>query len=166
MEIRILTAEDAGFYRELRIEALMLASDAFGAALEEALDKPVEKTAEQLSSPAATTFGAFVGGRLLGNATLVRQTGTKMRHRGNIVAVYVTPSARGRRIASRLMDALIEYAKGLEGLEQLYLAVVKENSTAIELYKRTGFEKYGTEYRSMKVDGRYIDEDLMVKFLS
>lgn len=165
MEIRILTAEDAEFYRELRIEALMLAPDAFGATLEEALDKPVEITAEQLSSPSATTFGAFVGGRLLGNVTLKRHTAAKLQHRANVVAVYVTPSARGRRIASRLMDALIEHAKSLEGLEQLYLAVVTDNESAIELYKRSGFEKYGTEYRSMKVESRYIDEDLMVKFL-
>ena len=63
------------------------------------------------------------------------------------------------------MDALIEHAKSLEGLEQLYLAVVTDNESAIELYKRSGFEKYGTEYRSMKVESRYIDEDLMVKFL-
>lgn len=165
MEIRILTAEDAEFYRELRIEALMLAPDAFGATLEEALDKPVEMTAQQLSSPSAATFGAFVGGRLLGNVTLKRQPAVKLQHRANVVAVYVTPSARGRRIASRLMDALIEHAKSLEGLEQLYLAVVTDNESAIELYKRSGFEKYGTEYRSMKVESRYIDEDLMVKFL-
>lgn len=165
MEIRILTAEDAEFYRELRIEALMLSPDAFGATLEEALDKPVEKTAEQLSSPSATTFGAFVGGRLLGNVTLTRHTPAKLRHRANVVGVYVTPSARGRKIASRLMEALVEHAKSLEGLEQLYLAVVSDNGPAIELYQNCGFEKYGTEYRSMKAEGSYIDEDLMVRFL-
>lgn len=165
MEIRILRAEDAKFYRELRIEALTLAPDAFGATLEDALNKPVEQTAERLSSHSAATFGAFVGGRLLGNMTLVRQTATKLQHRANVVAVYVTPSARGRRIANRLIEALIEHARSLEGLEQLYLAVATENQAAVELYKRAGFKRYATEYRSMKVDGRYIDEDLMVKYL-
>ena len=165
MEIRILTAKDAALYRELRIEALTLAPDAFGATLEDALKKPLEKTREQLMSDSAVTFGAFVGGRLMGNVTLARNTATKLKHRGSVVAVYVTPSARGRRIAGRLFETLVEYAKSWDGLEQLYLAVVTDNDKAIELYKRAGFEKYGTEHRSMKVDGRYIDEDLMVKFL-
>ncbi|MCP2036299.1 ribosomal protein S18 acetylase RimI-like enzyme [Planomicrobium sp. HSC-17F08] len=165
MDIRELTAEDAASYRELRIEALTNNPDAFGSVLEDALQKPVETTAESLASQLAVTFGAFWEGQLVGNVTLLREAGKKMKHRANVVAVYVTPRARGNGVASRLMEELLDYANEWEGIEQLYLAVSSNNRSAIGLYQRFGFEKYGTEYRAMKSGDEYTDEDLMVKFL-
>ncbi|MBZ5202214.1 GNAT family N-acetyltransferase [Planomicrobium chinense] len=165
MDIRELTAEDAASYRELRIEALTNNPDAFGSVLEDALQKPVEMTAESLASQLAVTFGAFWEGQLVGNVTLLREAGKKMKHRANVVAVYVTPRARGNGVAKRLMEELLDYANEWEGIEQLYLAVSSNNRSAIGLYQRFGFEKYGTEYRAMKSGDEYTDEELMVKFL-
>ncbi|SDH13744.1 Protein N-acetyltransferase, RimJ/RimL family [Planococcus glaciei] len=165
MDIRELTAADAAAYRELRIEALTNNPDAFGSVLKDALQKPVETTAENLASPLAVTFGAFSEGRLVGNVTLLREAAKKMKHRANVVAVYVTPRARGNGVASRLMEELLDYANEWEGIEQLYLTVSSHNRSAIRLYERFGFEKYGTEYRAMKSGDEYTDEDLMVKFL-
>ena len=165
MNIRKLTAEDATAYRELRLEALLDSPDAFGATYEDALNRPVEKTAERLADEYTPTFGAFEDGALVGNMTLIRNPSKKMNHRGSIVAVYVKASVRGKGVANFILEALLEYARNWGGLEQVYLMVVSDNEPAIKLYRRFGFEKYGTEYRSMKVDGRYIDEDLMVKFL-
>lgn len=165
MNIRKLTAADAEQYRELRLEALLDSPDAFGAAYEDELKRPVEKTAERLADEYTPTFGAFENGILVGNMTLIREASKKMNHRGTIVAVYVRDSVRGKGVASSILEALLEYAQNWDGLEQVYLMVVSVNEPAIKLYSRFGFEKYGTDYRSMKVDGRYIDEDLMVKFL-
>ena len=49
--------------------------------------------------------------------------------------------------------------------EMLELGVGTENHAALALYRRMGFETYGTEVRCMKLDDRYIDEHLMVRFL-
>ena len=165
MEIRKLTVADAAGYRALRLEALAHDGDAFGASLEDAQNAPLSKTADRLNGANAKTFGAFLEGKLVGNVTLSRDTGTKLLHRASVYAVYVTPSARGKGIARRLMQELIEAACATEEIEQLYLAVSCGNTAAMKLYENLGFKKYGIDVRAMKINGRYIDEELMVKFL-
>lgn len=165
MEIRKLNANDAQLYYDLRIEALTNSPDVFATRLEDAVKRPVEQTAESLALEHAVTFGAFADGDLCGNVTLLRHTTPKMSHRASVVAVYVTPSARGKGIARRLMLELLDYAAGWQGLERLDLMVASENLQAIELYEKLGFEKYGTEIRAMKIGEKYIDEDMMVKFI-
>lgn len=165
MNIRKLDAKDAAEYRVLRIEALTNDPDAFGASLEDAQKAPLAKTENRLSDSTAVTFGAFDEGKLVGNVTLSMETGLKFRHRASVYAVYVTPSARGKGVARRLMEELIDYAKKHAYVEQLYLMVTSTNTPAVNLYNHLGFLKYGVDLRSMKTEGRYIDEDLMVKFL-
>lgn len=165
MDIRILSAEDAKAYRDLRIEALGNDPDAFAARIEDALEKPVEKTKEILALENAVTFGAFVGEKLLGNVTLSRNLSPKMNHRASVFAVYVTPEARGKGIAQRLMEELIAYSKKWGGLERLDLAVSSNNDSAKRLYETLGFRTYGIDRKAMKTPEKYIDEDLMVKFL-
>ncbi|MGO1060040.1 N-acetyltransferase family protein [Planococcus sp. FY231025] len=165
MEIRKLGPEDAAGYRTLRIEALTKDPDAFSASLEDALKAPLQKTESRLSDKAAVTFGAFEDGKLVGNVTLAMEMGTKTGHRASVYAVYVTPSARGKGIARRLMETLIGYAKRHREIEQLYLMVNSANVPAVKLYGHLGFLKYGVDLRAMKAEDRYIDEDLMVKFL-
>lgn len=53
----------------------------------------------------------------------------------------------------------------MEGLEQINLTVGHNNKSAKKLYQSVGFELYGTERHSLKINGQYIDEDLMVLFL-
>lgn len=165
MEIRKLDVNDAQAYYDLRIEALKDSPDAFATRLEDAVNRPVEQTAENLALANAVTFGAFAKGNLCANVTLLRNTAPKLNHRASVVAVYVTPAERGIGIARRLMQKLLEFAAGWPGLERLDLMVASENLPAIALYEGLGFEKYGTEIRAMKTPEKYIDEDMMVKFI-
>ncbi|MGI2327007.1 GNAT family N-acetyltransferase [Planococcus sp. YIM B11945] len=165
MEIRQLKPADAETVYKLRIEALKNNPDAFATRLEDALKKPVEATKERLSSESAVTFGAFISGKLVGNMSLSRELTPRMNHRAMIVAVYVTPTERGKGIAGLLLSALIEHAKKWNGLEQLHLTVSSHNENAKNLYRRFGFETYGVDVKAMKTPENYIDEDLMVKFL-
>lgn len=165
MDFRQLSVKDVQAYYDLCIEALKNNPDAFATRLEDALKNPIEKTAQNLAMKNAYTFGAFSEGRLLGNVTLVRNLAPKLHHRGSVYAVYVIPSERGKRLASHLMHQLFEFAKTMQGLERLDLAVASENKAAIALYEQLGFEKYGTDLQAMKTPEKYIDENLMVKFL-
>lgn len=165
MEIKIVTPNEAESYNILRLEALLDTPDAFVVLYEDALNKPIEKTRGQLASEHSVTFGAYDDGKLIGNMTLMRNTVPKMNHRASIVAVYVSPAYRGTGTANDLMKKLMEYAETWEGLEQLDLMVASHNLRAKNFYLRYGFEKYGTEVHSMKTGDRYIDEDLMVKFI-
>ena len=52
------------------------------------------------------------------------------------------------------------------GFEQLELEVYSDNSRAIHLYEKFGFERYGIQPRAFKLkDGSYRDEIIMVKML-
>lgn len=165
MKIRKLGVDDAQAYYDLRIEALADSPDVFATRLEDAVKSPVEQTAESLALGHAVTFGAFAEGDLCANVTLLRNTAPKLNHRASVVAVYVTPSARGKGIARRLMQELLDFAAGWQGLERLDLMVASRNLPAIALYEKLGFEIYGTEIRAMKIGEKYIDEDMMVKFI-
>ena len=77
--------------------------------------------------------------------------------------MYVRESERGSGLADEIVNAIIEHARAQ--VEQLQLSVATTNSRAIRFYERMGFEKYATEPRALKMDGNYIDEFLMMRFL-
>lgn len=165
MEIKIISPQDAEAYYILRLEALLDSPDAFSTLYEDALNRPIDKTRANLASEDAVTFGAYEEGRLVGNMTLARKTSPKMKHRASIIAVYVSPQFRGTGLANALMDKVMDYAEGWDGLERLDLMVASDNLRAKNFYLKYGFETYGIEIHSMKTGERYIDEDLMVKFI-
>lgn len=165
MEIKIITPRFAEAYYRLRLEALQDSPDSFSTLYEDALNHPIEKTRTQLATAHSITFGVFDNEKLIGNMTLVHNQTPKMNHKASIVAVYVSPDFRRMGVAAKLMDKLMEHALHLEGLEQLQLMVASSNLRAKKFYQRFGFTVYGIEVNAMKTGNRYIDEELMVKFL-
>lgn len=165
MEIRQLRPDDAEAYFALRLEALQINPEAFGSSYEEEKDYPLSRTQSRLSDPASYVYGAFVEKDLVGVVTLMRETKIKMSHRTNIYAVYVTPKRRGKGVAKQLLKATIEKSRDLQGIEQVYLAVVAENTAAKKVYRAFGFETYGIDRKAIKINGKYYDEELMVLYL-
>lgn len=88
--------------------------------------------------------------------------GLKTRHKGRIWGVYVTPSERAHGVGRRLLQALLERAGEIEGLEQIMLSVTETQSAALALYRSLGFESFGHEPRALKIGDRAIDEEYMV----
>jgi RimJ/RimL family protein N-acetyltransferase len=60
-----------------------------------------------------------------------------------------------------MMQAVIDRAVKLEGLEQIMISVAATQTAAIALYRALGFVPFGTEPRALKVNGRHIDEIYM-----
>jgi ribosomal protein S18 acetylase RimI-like enzyme len=58
------------------------------------------------------------------------------------LAIAVVPSARGRGVGTKLLAALLARARAA-GHDALSLGVDRDNSGAIELYERHGFERVG-----------------------
>ena len=160
--IRRLGANEPGLYRNIRLEALRLHPDAFGASYEDELARPLSFFEQRVTGNAI--FGGFRGDDILGTAGFMPESGAKRAHKCHLWGVYVRAAARGTGLARLLVEAVLDHARGRAELIQL--SVVSTNHRARQLYASYGFEPYGLEARSLKVEGRYVDELLMAKMLT
>jgi ribosomal protein S18 acetylase RimI-like enzyme len=83
---------------------------------------------------------AYLGDEVVGCVVLRKLD--SISRAGECKRLYVRPSARGNRIADKLMDALEAFARG-EGTEWIYLDTYDDLKTAIALYERRGYERCG-----------------------
>ncbi len=165
MYIRVLEKEDAALYQELRLTGLQQCPEAFGSDYDREVRFSRETVIERLQAveDQRATVGAFgVDGRLWGIAAVIRMGTVKEQHKADVCRVFVHPEARGKGVARQLMTELIRLAQGWTGVEQLRLAVNAANEPARRLYQGLGFQVYGSERESLKWNGVYYDEELMV----
>ena len=156
--IRRISVAEAATYRDIRLEALQNAPTAFGSSYEAESQNSLVDFGGYLTN--SYIAGAWLKGELVGTAGFRREKYIKVAHRGDIWGVYVKPKARGHGVARALITELIAVARSQ--VKQVHLSVVTENAPAVRLYKDLGFTIYGTEPRSLCVDGRYLDEHMMV----
>ena len=161
LSIRPLRPDDAELYRTIRLEALRAHPEAFSSSADLEGAQPLTWFAERLT--VNVVFGAFREATLLGTAGFRGQSAVKQAHKATLWGMYLRPEARGSGLARRLVEAVLDHARGR--VELIQLAVVADNVVARRLYASLGFTEYGIEVHSLKVDGRYLDEVLMVKIL-
>ncbi len=161
LSVRRLTRDDVDAYRAIRLEALTLHPEAFTRTAEDFVLQAVVDLAAVLDKLAF--FGAeSADGQLVG--IMAFDQGQKREaHRGWLLQVYVRQAWRGTGCAQALLAAVLEHAG--DHVLQVHLGVAADNLPALRLYQQAGFDIYGTDPRFMKVDGRFIDEHLMVRFL-
>jgi ribosomal protein S18 acetylase RimI-like enzyme len=94
-----------------------------------------------------------------------REALVKVSHKAFIWGVFVDPAHRGKGIAQDLLNAAAGHAAQEWGCVQLTLCVNAENVAAKNLYTSLGFVVFGVEPRAIRVDGRFYDEEYMVKGL-
>ncbi len=161
--IRLLQESDARALWDLRAEALGDSPRAFGEALEEHLKSNVDGFAKRLREglPENFVYGDFRDSRLRGMAGFFRNTGIKRRHRGQVWGMYVAPELRGSGAGRALLEALLDRAQTLSGLEAVVLGVADGNHAAHGLYRALGFVEYGREPSALRVSGEPVTEILM-----
>ncbi|CAB5085106.1 putative acetyltransferase [Burkholderia cenocepacia] len=165
--IRLLDAADAACFRAVRLRAVDTAPTSFLPTLDEESQVPVDEFAKRLTpTQVQAVFGAFDGDTLVGITGVRRDARTKIAHKATIWGVYVDAAYRGQRIAQALLDSATAHAANAWGCSQLMLCVNEVNHAAERLYASQGFVRFGTEPRSMFVDGRFYDEHYMIKTLA
>jgi ribosomal protein S18 acetylase RimI-like enzyme len=165
LEIRLVLESDAAAWWQLRAESLTNEPLAFGKALEEHRATTIDEIARRLREPPPDSFylGAFAGGKLVGMATFIRESGLKERHKGRIFGVYVSAAYRRQGVGFALLSTLLEHAQGDSSLEHILLSVAAGQHAAQELYRKLGFATYGTEPGALKIGAAYVDEDQMIR---
>lgn len=149
-------------YQAVRLRALQEEPEAFGSSYEEWLSRPLSSVVQRLRDTGNKfTLGAFIDNTLVGIITFQREEGAKDRHKGTITGMYIVPEARSKGVGKLLLRETIARARALPALEKINLTVVTVNTPARKLYLSVGFEVYGLEKRSLKLEDRYLDEELM-----
>ncbi|KIL49116.1 GNAT family N-acetyltransferase [Jeotgalibacillus campisalis] len=156
-----LTIDHAKAYRDLRLQALLQNPEAFASSYEEEKELTVAAFEKRFESGDSYTFGAFIEEELIGTVTLIPHKKEKLKHKSDIVAMYVDPRCRKKGIGRKLMETAIKKAEEIKEVEQILLAVAEPNKTAKSLYVSLGFKSFGLERKALKLDGLYIDEEYM-----
>jgi GNAT superfamily N-acetyltransferase len=166
--IRLAAEEDAPAFRDLRLEALRNHPEVFSSDYAANLSEPMSYWVKRLSTTQGDRMVMTVVAEheriLVGMGTIMRTNSPKVRHSATIVGMYVQPEWRGLKIADKLIEACIEWARTTD-IKIVKLAVVSTNVRAICCYSRCGFRVYGIEPQALSHDQISYDELLMARTL-
>lgn len=100
-------------------------------------------------------FVALIGDEVIGWCDISRHFFPSHAHRGNL-GMGILPAYRGKGLGRRLIEATLKAAREA-GFARVELNVYEDNSRAITLYEKVGFEREGIVRRAARIDGRFID---------
>lgn len=89
---------------------------------------------------------------------------TKAFDHVGLIGTFVGHFARRQGVASNLFPATFEAMQD-KGYEKVFAYVRGDNPTALATYQKHGFEIIGTAKKHAQINGQYIDEILIEKFL-
>lgn len=158
MKIRAAKAADAAAI----LAILNLPGVRFGT-----LDLPyqsLERVTRYLAAPdpRQRVIVAEIDGFVAAEASLIRKAADRMAHCGSFY-IGVHDDYQGKGIGTALMKAIIEIADRWMNLLRLDLGVFADNTAAVRLYKRFGFEIEAVEPQYALRDGRFRDCYVMAR---
>ena len=127
--------------------------------------QPAEAWRKRLAEPPEGLFllVACVGGEVVGNLGLETSPNRpRIRHAGSI-GMAVRDDWQGRGMGTALMEAALDLADNWLNLTRIELRVYVDNSAAVALYERFGFEIEGTHRRLAFRNGEYVNAYSMAR---
>jgi len=151
-----------GEYKNLRLQALKDASQAFLDDVVETKQRPKKEWQDKLKN----VYFAEENNQLIGMITIYQDKRSKLKHIMNVVGFYVLPEYRGQGVGKALLTEVIKKTKQIKEIKKMQLGVVTTQESAYQLYLNLGFKKVGEQKYAVKVGDRYFDEYLMEMYLA
>ncbi len=82
-------------------------------------------------------------------------------HRRGAVGIVLAEAWRGRSLAGKALDMLIDYAFNFLNLHQLYCNIEKENEASMRLFRSRNFQLAGLKKDWQLIRGEWKDEYLL-----
>ena len=109
-------------------------------------------------------FGLSGTGVRLGAERVFAFGGIRIFDHVGVLGTYVDAACRRQQVASRLFAATFAAAR-VKGYEKLFTYIREDNPPALAAYAGQGFRVVGRAERHLKVDGRYVAEVIVERFL-
>lgn len=108
---------------------------------------------------------ACIDGLVVGDLTLEVNGRARRRHVATF-GICVDCNYRGRGVATRLMQEMINLCDNWLGVERIELTVFADNAGAVRLYQRFGFETEGLARHHAMRNGQLVDTLYMARLKS
>jgi len=136
-ELRVISGDDWEALRAIRLRALADSPDSFGATLDTAASQPPSVWRVRADGPGPLVL-VFAGSDPVGMGGLYTPDPSGDAF---VWGMWVEPASRGRGLAARVLERLLEHADD-QG-RPVVLHVTEGNDTARRLYERHGFTPTG-----------------------
>ena len=142
---RKLTAGDTAQYRTIRLESLKAHPESFGSSFAEQSQLPKLMFEKALAQPVDARFviGAFDHDDLIdicGFIPFMPGDGPDLSHTGVLIQMYARSAYSGRKIGLGLVNNVIQAARKIPDIEQIFLEFRAGNMSAIRVYEQAGFQ--------------------------
>jgi ribosomal protein S18 acetylase RimI-like enzyme len=115
--------------------------------------------------PEGSQFVAIVEGKVAGYIGYNNPLPIKSHQHVLMIDMGVHPAFQRKGIGSKLLTFMEKWAKE-QGIKKLSLRVLATNPGAIALYQANGFKEEGRLVDEFLLDGNYVDDLLMYKFIN
>lgn len=105
-----------------------------------------------------------INGKIVGNAAVELHKESAKKHVG-VFGIMLRKEVRGKGIGEKLLRCVMEEARKVLKVKIITLEVMKSNTVAQHLYKKSGFKVIGTIKSGVRYYNRYEDDVLMALFL-
>jgi putative acetyltransferase len=105
---------------------------------------------------------AEIDGRVVGSGSMTAVTRARTNHSGSL-GLMVHPDYWNRRVGTSLVAGLLNLADNWLILKRVELEVFSNNTNAVRLYQKFGFEIECTMREGIFGDGRYLEEYFMAR---
>lgn len=133
LEIRPVTAEDAGELLTLRRAAFVTEAQQYGDPHIPPLTQTLEELVADLGADGVLTLGAWQGHRLIGSIRVLVEG-----QKATLGRFAVAPDLQGRGVGTELLTAILPYLP--EGIEEVWVFTGRDSVQNIALYNKAGYE--------------------------